>query len=92
MLLPAGEPKDGSNCVTALFGKAACLVAACLLLGQCLNDGSEVLASVGLKAEAECDRGDLETKLPSKLLLSTGFWWTFLTREVPLPWYAVLIG
>ena len=56
--LPAGEPQDGSDCVTALFGKAFCLVAVCLLLCQCLYDGSEVLASVGLEAEAEGGSGN----------------------------------
>ena len=50
---PSGEAQDGSNCVIALFGKAFNLVAVCLLLCQCLSDGSEVLASVGLEAEAE---------------------------------------
>ncbi len=61
--LPAGEQLDGSNCVIALFGKAFSLVAVSLFLCQCLNDGSEVLASVGLEAEAESDRGGSGNKV-----------------------------
>ena len=59
--------------------QAFCLVCVSLLLSQCLDDGSEVLASVGLKAEAEGDGGGLEIELPSMLLQWRGFWWTFLT-------------
>ena len=62
------------------------LLVSAFFLGQSLDDGSEVLASVGLEAKAESDGGGgLEMELPSRLQVWRGSWWTFLTREVPLP-------
>ena len=58
-LLPAGEPKDGSDDVAAFLHQSCGFGAASLFPAQRLNDSCKVFAYVRLEAEAECDGGAL---------------------------------